>query len=309
MSTGISRSRGAEMDADALQRRIDQIVWYHEFDFGNGLRTRTYRAGHPDDDEYRRAGWAFVERNLDREDFTGKSVLDIGCWDGYWSFYAERRGARHVLASDDATQNWAGQTGIQLAKELLGSSVEIDLRRSVYDLRSIGRTFDVILFFGVYYHLHSPFYALAQIRHCCHPETVVLVEGPITHGLPDGAAQYSFADHSCEWFPTVGALRQIAEATYFNMEDPVYGTSPDAVSQPRDEGHRLKWRDRLRLCASVLRNGGLRATVPPPRPAVNRVFFRLVPRAAPCGLYDYPPPFGLAEYDPRFRADPSPKTT
>ena len=47
----------------------------------------------------------------------------------------------------------------------------------------------------------------------------------------------------------------------------------------------------------------------PARPALNRVFFRLVPRAAPCGLYDYPPPFGLAEYDPRFRARPSPKTT
>ena len=66
------------------------------------------------------------------------------------------------------------------------------------------------------------------------------------------------------------------------MEDPVYAPSPDAVSQPRDQGHGLKWRDRLRLSANVLWDGGLRATVPP-RPALNRVFFRLVPRAAPCG--------------------------
>jgi hypothetical protein len=36
MSAGISRSSRAEMDGDALQRRIDEIVWYHKFDFGKG---------------------------------------------------------------------------------------------------------------------------------------------------------------------------------------------------------------------------------------------------------------------------------
>ena len=35
----------------------------------------------------------------------------MGCWDGYWSFYAEQRGAARVLATDDASQNWAGSAG------------------------------------------------------------------------------------------------------------------------------------------------------------------------------------------------------
>ena len=46
----------------------------------------------------------FKKEQLDKIDFTDRSVLDIGCWDGYWSFYSERRGARKVLASDDATR-------------------------------------------------------------------------------------------------------------------------------------------------------------------------------------------------------------
>jgi tRNA (mo5U34)-methyltransferase len=287
------------MDLEELQKRIDEIVWYHEFDFGNGLRTRTYRAEHPDDDAYRRAGWAFVEAQLERENFTGKSVLDIGCWDGYWSFYAERRGARAVLASDDVTQNWAGRTGVYLAKELLRSSVEIDLRRSVYDLRALHRTFDVILFLGVYYHLHAPFDALAQIRHCCHSGTVVLVEGPMTHALPDGAALYSFADHSCEWLPTVGALRQIAEAAYFDMRGLVFAgpPPPEPVLSRHARGDR--WRDRLRLAVDVLR-GRRGLDVPSPRSVVNRVFFQLVPRTWACPVHDYPAPFELAKFDPRF---------
>ena len=40
-----------------------------------------------------------MEQQLDAVPFHGKSVLDIGCWDGYWSFYAERRGAASVLAT------------------------------------------------------------------------------------------------------------------------------------------------------------------------------------------------------------------
>src|SRR6476659_1060411 len=139
-----------------IQRRIDSIHWYHEFDFGNGLRAEVKT---PDAHSHR-ALWHFIEKELNKIDFTNKSVLDIGCWDGYWSFYAERRGAKSVLATDDWSQNWkhwTGPPGIHVAKELLGSKVEIDLTRSVYDLAGLNRKFDVILFLGVYYHLHAPF--------------------------------------------------------------------------------------------------------------------------------------------------------
>ena len=35
-----------------------------------------------------------------RHGVAGKSVLDIGAWDGWFSFEAERRGASRVLATD-----------------------------------------------------------------------------------------------------------------------------------------------------------------------------------------------------------------
>src|SRR5690606_37666209 len=73
-------------------------AWYHEIDFGNGLRSRPK---HPHRDI-----WNAIENFLAPVDFKGKSVLDIGCWDGQWSFVAEQRGAASVLASDDNSQHW-----------------------------------------------------------------------------------------------------------------------------------------------------------------------------------------------------------
>src|SRR5262249_11973591 len=100
-----------------LQAQIDRIPWYHEFDFGNGLKARSTTP----DVAAHSVVWQGIERQLDRIDFRGKAVLDVGCWDGYWSFYAERRGAASVLASDDVGQNWGGGDGLRLAKRLLQS--------------------------------------------------------------------------------------------------------------------------------------------------------------------------------------------
>src|SRR5262245_20890100 len=120
--------RAANMDVAAAQKRIDAITWYHEFDFGSGLKSRPKRPG------LHRGIWNFIEGQLAEVDFRGKTVLDIGCWDGYWSFYAERRGAASVLATDDRTQNWSKNEGIHVAKDLMGSKVEINQDMSVYEL-------------------------------------------------------------------------------------------------------------------------------------------------------------------------------
>lgn len=189
----------------SLQERIDALPWYHEFDFGDGLHARSrspHAPGH-------RLVWKFIERQLDRVDFRDKSVLDIGCWDGYWSFQAERRGAKSVLATDDCSQNWADGQGVHLAKELLRSSVKVRQDVSVYQLASLNEKFDVILFLCVFYHLHDLFYAFTQIRHCCRRDTVVVVEGSAATELGQGELLCNFSNHACEVLPSLGALRQI----------------------------------------------------------------------------------------------------
>jgi tRNA (mo5U34)-methyltransferase len=199
----------------SLQAQIDAVQWYHEFDFGNGLVTKSQA---PDIEAHRRV-WAFIKNELDLIELRGKSILDIGCWDGFWSFYAEGRGAREILATDDILQNWSDGSGIRLAKQLLNSSIEINQAVSVYELAGLGRTFDVIMCLGVYYHLVDPFAAFAQIRHCCHEGTIVVFEGEATLGIrPDTAFQDFRNPYASLYLPTPYSLSQLLRAAYFTVE-------------------------------------------------------------------------------------------
>jgi tRNA (mo5U34)-methyltransferase len=271
----------------AIQKRIDAVEWYHELDFGNGLVARPRQSA-----EDQRRHFAFVRSRLDRIDFCGKTVLDIGCWDGYWSFYAERRGAAHVLATHDAEQNWAGDTGLRLAKELLRSNVEIDTRLSVYDLTRLKKKFDIILCLGVYYHLIDPFYAFAQIRHCCHDHTVVVFEGAVSSVLPvragtSRAARYQHDTSTKPRFhPTPTALSGLLEAAYFTV------INQAVMSWPRSGlRHRLK--------------RAIRAFTATDREFIgSRIVVECHPFQGERRLFLYPPPFGLDRYDTRWAGEP-----
>lgn len=94
-------------------------------------------------------------------DLHGMRVLDVGAWNGCFSFECERRGADEVVALslENPTAN-----GFNRLKQLLNSKVRY-IEGSVYTLssRELGE-FDVILFFGVLYHLRYPLLAIDRLR-------------------------------------------------------------------------------------------------------------------------------------------------
>ena len=95
------------------------------------------------------------------EDLRGKRVLDIGAWDGWFSFECERRGA-DVVAVDCVALN----TFLE-ARELLQSRVEyLTLDVSELSPAKLG-TFDIVLFFGVLYHLRHPLLGLEKVVELC----------------------------------------------------------------------------------------------------------------------------------------------
>jgi tRNA (mo5U34)-methyltransferase len=247
------------------QSRIDSVYWYHEFDFGDGLAAKT-QIPNP---ETHRTLWAFIERHLDTVDFNGKSVLDLGCWDGYWSFYAERRGARSVWATDDATQHKGGDTGLRLAHELLASKVTVRSNVSVYDLSSVPTQFDVILFLGLYYHLIDPFYALMQLRKKCDTGSLVVIEGDVLHQVHPGTVFLSDDLAVAPRFvPSEHAIETLIRAAYFSIETTALCPTPFPEGDQGPVTHR-----RLYFCR--------------PFTGINSV-------------YTVPPPFGLKAYDERW---------
>ena len=105
------------MRQEELRERAEALRWFHTIDLGHGIVTK----GVESDPESRLA-------RLDLPpSLAGLSVLDVGAWDGYFSFEAERRGAARVVAADFYSWHgpgWGSKAGFELAHEALGSKVE-----------------------------------------------------------------------------------------------------------------------------------------------------------------------------------------
>ena len=168
---------------ESLDRRIMELpFWYHRIELPDGIVT---------------PGWAPLDASKYGipDDLTGKRVLDIGAWDGYWTWEALKRGASEVVAIDDFSDNLGILTEEQrpkwetfdLCREAFGFTTEhkrgggwendkkqIVNRKemSVYDIESLGH-FDIVFFFGTVYHLKHPTMALEVITKVCDDELYI----------------------------------------------------------------------------------------------------------------------------------------
>lgn len=269
---------------EALQKEIDAIHWYHEFDFGDGLRAVSVSQA----DDHRRI-WRFIESELDKIDFTGKSVLEIGCWDGFWSFYAERRGARRVVATDDVSQNWASGAGLRLAKKLLKSNIEINQSVSIYEASKLNETFDIILCLGVYYHLVDPFAGFAEVRHLMHDGSIAVFEGDATLELRPDTYYWDMSDSAKSCFvPTQWGLNHMLKTAYMNVVAQSWMRPPPAVKVNVDPAHLFGF------------TGALDPSGFAPLRHRERILTVTEPFSGENPLHPYKPPFNLGKFDGRW---------
>jgi tRNA (mo5U34)-methyltransferase len=138
-----------------IQSRIEALgPWFHNLELG-GVRTAPdHFLGDYPHQKFRKFADAIPA------DLTGKSVLDIGCNAGFYSIEMKRRGADRVLGIDfdDKYLNQA-----RFAAEVAETDIEF-AKLSVYDVGTLGETFDLVIFMGVLYHLRHPLLALDLIR-------------------------------------------------------------------------------------------------------------------------------------------------
>jgi tRNA (mo5U34)-methyltransferase len=113
------------------------------------------------------------------EDLAGRSVLDIGCNAGFYSFEMKRRGAGRVVAID-FDDYYLAQA--RFAAQVLGHD-DIEFRRmSVYDVGALQERFDLVLFMGLVYHLRHPLLALDLIH--AHVAKDLVVYQSLQRGSP-----------------------------------------------------------------------------------------------------------------------------
>jgi tRNA (mo5U34)-methyltransferase len=148
------------MTPEELREAVGKIRWFHSIDLGRGVVT----PGYDPHTARRAAGYGIPD------DLSGRSVLDIGAWDGFFSFEAERRGAARVVAVDSycwSGAGWGTKDGFELARHALGSKVE-DQEMEVLDLdpERLGR-FDLVFCLGVLYHMRHPLLMVERVAAMC----------------------------------------------------------------------------------------------------------------------------------------------
>lgn len=215
-----------------LKQRIASVErWYHCIELAPGVVTPGAFDMRP-----------HVEQYAIPQDLSGRSFLDVGAANGFFSFLAESRGAR-VVAVDLSTQldhdfpSWLRERelavqsaerrayddhhrlrgGFDVAREALGSRV-VKVEARVQDLpQLLERGFDVVFCSNVISHLRDPLGALEALREVLAPGGLLILASQSDLRQP-GHSYAAFIGHPHTlgyWVPSPEALLSMAATAGF----------------------------------------------------------------------------------------------
>jgi tRNA (mo5U34)-methyltransferase len=241
--------------------------WWHSIDLGQGVVTKGERT---------REALAQQLESLRLPDLKNRTVLDIGAYDGFYSFEAEKRGARRVVALDHYVwsadlpkamaywreckergvvilpsqeepswqpDNLPGKHGYDVAHKALGSEVETVIGDFMtMDLEPLG-TFDVVFFLGVLYHMKNPLGALKRVASLTKNLAIIETHAIVVPEYEDlelcefySSSQLN-GDPSNWWGPNLKALEGMCHAAGFSRVEIMVGHVELPPRPPSERGY------------------------------------------------------------------------
>lgn len=213
---------GPDEGVDPVERALaEDHIWYHTMDLAPGRTT-------PGQIDMRS-----VARRVLPDDLSGLRALDVGSFDGFWSFEMEARGAEVVAIDvesidmaewpplsrarlEERAREWDvdNTRGFRLASEAFGSRARW-VGCNVYDLEPvrIGGPVDLAFVGSILLHLRDPVRALERVRETLEPGGRALLLEPISLPLTlrfprRPAAEFQASRTSFNWwYPNLSALK------------------------------------------------------------------------------------------------------
>jgi tRNA (mo5U34)-methyltransferase len=228
-----------------LTRMYGMAFWYHKIRLADGIVT----PGLDLDDV-----WGLIRGVRRHLDYRDKIVLDLGAWDGMWSFEAEALGAALVVAADCCYQPLQN---FLFCREILGSRALPYYNVNLYQLQdgldvflhdnrfvehdtesfrglnreALGptdRRFDIVQHMGILYHLRDPLMSLIQTRSVMKTGGRLLLETAYARSdhtpmmVFNGPVQQLgrvYHDWTTWWAPNLACLKEMLYASLFRVID------------------------------------------------------------------------------------------
>lgn len=177
---------------DTLESQVLEKLWFYPFQLPSGAVTRTTHEGTLNAIHETRLG--MMRQALAAhfpQGLAQRSAVDLACHQGFFSAQLASQGCRPVHAVDARPSH---VDDCRLIAQALGLDAVQPLCADVHDARvpALG-THDVVLCFGLIYHLENPVGALRVARQLTRPGGICLVETqvvPNMGGPVDWGAHY-----------------------------------------------------------------------------------------------------------------------
>ncbi|MGP9811907.1 class I SAM-dependent methyltransferase [Rhodopseudomonas sp. NSM] len=204
----------------------NETNWFQSVTFPDGRRVK----GHNADFMLTNKMWRAL--GIENGSLAGKSVLDVGANDGFFTVAAGLAGAGEIV-SINSTDYPSYPTNIEYLTSAWGVSPELITHD--FFAYEFGRTFDVVLFLGVLYHVENVFAAAKKLRSLLNPGGYALIETHMARSQSDlpifeyasdifPTSAPAFKSNLGELgvsnflFPNIPALRNLADCYGFKFE-------------------------------------------------------------------------------------------
>lgn len=218
------------MTNNEVLTQVEQIRWWHRIELPLPDGKKIVTPGEVDHCTEKVATNRFgIPDNLN-----GKTVLDIGCWDGYFSFLAERRGAEAVYSIDPYqgfTNAEIGQRGYRLAHTLLNSKCNFGVSDlEMYVNNDQNPAVDVVFYFGILYHIDHPLKELEYLYKITNE--FALIETAILTAVSPIPNLWQFLpgnknDSTNKWYPSMSGLITALKYVGFSKVEIIYAHDGD----------------------------------------------------------------------------------
>jgi tRNA (mo5U34)-methyltransferase len=208
-------SRSPDLDA-LIENGARLSPWKYELEVRDGVATSDFNArSNPSLGELGVVGFSSPgERfkalllRLFPDGLEGRSVLDCACNSGAYLFWAKELGAGRCFGFD-VRERWIEQARF-LAEQRAGPTEDMTFAvQDLYDLPALGlEPFDLVLFFGIFYHLPAPIAGLKVAADLAR-EAIVLsttTQGGYEDGMllvkEESTTLVRSGVYGLSWFPT-----------------------------------------------------------------------------------------------------------